>query len=175
MNFAESLGERINEIRNSPSPGAYVRRRIGEQAETLSLAGQTQAQVEAVMESLTKLVTLLYQVDTDGGYANVDRRTWKILIPVAWGEGGWKKWGLRHREAQHLRRILLTRAMTRNALFDYNQIGRSWHLNLRAYPTLEKATGYLKQYPVELPEWRNEIEVAQHARAARVRAGRTAR
>lgn len=138
-------------------PDAYVKQRLAETAQSISRAGDMAAHVELVNEALCNLVTILYQRDSDGDWSNIDRVTYRLLIPAPWGSKGWKLWELRSWEAIVLRRILIERSTdrTRPALFDYNNLSRTWHLNLGDYKTPAAALLYLERLaPVKVDEWR---------------------
>lgn len=154
------LTERIADIRQR-GPRAVVRERVAVDAEQFDRASQSQARIELVNESLCRLTELLYRTDADGQWANIDRRTWRILIPAPWGSGGWKRWELRSWEAECLRSVLRVRAETKRGmppLFDYNETARTWHVNLRNYADLRAGLDYLKNKPITLGEWRKAHE-----------------
>lgn len=141
------------------NPRTYVQQRIGEQAHTLSRAGETAARVERLNEALCRLVELLYQVDEDGSLPNLDAVTHRLLIPAPFGSKGWRRWGLRQHEGRALAAILRARCHARQAgqrghLFDYNTIENTWHLNLTDYPAKEAALFYLSRRGVS----RGELE-----------------
>jgi hypothetical protein len=147
----------------SARPGEYVKQRIAEAAHQLSRAGAMAARCELVNEALHRLVHLLYEADTDGGPANVDRVTLRLLPPAPWGSAGWRRWGLRAWEAETLRHILRERQATFKPgklppLFVYDHDLRYWTLNAHDYPTIEAAEKWLKQCPVTLAEWRQYAE-----------------
>jgi len=173
----KQLVERVADIRNA-RPSASTRQRVAEAAQGLSLAGEAQIHVEMANEALAALTVLLYETDADGRPANIDRRTWRLLIPAPWGREGWRKWGLRSWEAQVLRQVLRVRNEHRTHvnLFDYDDQSRRWHLNRSDYPTLADALGYLKAHPVSLAEWRKHADIlnaAQRDRMARLRMQRS--
>ena len=160
--------DRVQEIR-AKGPGRMVKERIAENAQELSRAGDMQLRVELANEALAALCVILYQTDTDGRAANIDRVTWRLLVPAPWGRGGWRRWGLRRWESEALRNILRVRTEMRRHvnLFDYNEEGRTWHVNRGAYPSLEAALAYLKKHPISLSEWRVQADVLTES--ARVR------
>lgn len=165
--------ERKQDVRLS-EPSGYVRRRIGQEASNLSLAGQMAACVELVNESLCRLTEMLYEPEVDGGFANVDMVTWRILIPVPWGSQGWRVWGLRAWEAEALRKLLLVRSeMQRHVrLYDYNEVSYTWHLNLHDYPTYDLALAYLERHPVTLQDWRRQASAYKQRRINAVAAAK---
>ena len=162
------LVERVQEIR-AKGPGRFARERVQEAAEAISRAGDQQLRVELANEALAALCVILYQTDADGRAANIDRVTWRLLVPAPWGRGGWRRWGLRRWESEALRNILRVRTEMRKHvnLFDYNEEGRTWYLNRSAYPSLEAALAYLKTHPINLSEWRKQADVITES--ARVR------
>lgn len=158
MEIQDIVG-RVADIRHAkPSPN--VRQRVREAAQSLNLAGQMQLRVELVNEALMALTSLLWAADTDREPANVDRVTWRLLVPAPWGSGGWRHWGLRAFEAEILRSILRARCADRGhrALYDYNDVSRTWHLSISEYASFEQAMQYLKAHPVTLAEWRKHSE-----------------
>jgi hypothetical protein len=163
-----NLVERVQEIR-AKGPGRFAKERLAENAQELSRAGDMQLRVELVNEAMAALCVILYEADTDGRTANIDRVTWRLLVPAPWGRGGWKRWGLRRWESEALRNILRVRTEMRRHvnLFDYNEEGRTWHLNRGDYPTLESAIAYPKAHQITLQEWRKQADVLSES--ARVR------
>lgn len=161
----DTLIERTQQLRETlPLPN--VKQRLAAAAQKLSLAGSNQARVELLNEAVLALAKVLYEVDPDGQPANIDPKTYRILIPVPWGRAGWKRWGLRYWESEILRQILIVRGqMQRTApLYDYNEAARTWHLNYQAYGRLDQALMHWKANPILLKEWRT------HADAYRQRA-----
>ncbi len=157
---------RVADIRHS-RPSGNTRQRVQEAAQELSRAGDVQMRVELANEALAALCVVLYELDADQRPANIDPVTWRILLPTPWGRAGWRQWGLRRWEAEVLRRVLRIRTEMRKHknLFDYNEQGRTWHLNRADYPTVEQALAYLKGSPITLIEWRKHADViAEQAR-----------
>ena len=148
--------ERKHEVRTLPPAPQFVKQRIASAAEELSRAGDMAMHVELVNEALAKLTVMLYAADSDGAFANVDARTGRVLVPLPWGNKGWKRWGLRYWEAVTLRSILMSRVTRpRHApLFDYNVESRTWHIDLTNYPNLGQAQTYFARNPILLAEWR---------------------
>lgn len=172
----KEMVERIADIRHA-KPTTEARRAVGEAAQELSRAGEMQKRVELANEALAALTVLLYQADTDGEPANIDRVTWRLLVPAPWGREGWRHWGLRSWEAEILAHILRVRNEARKHvnLFDYNEANRRWHLNCSDFPTLDKALGYLKANPITLAEWRKHHEIENTQKRARMAALRKQR
>ena len=156
--------ERVGDLRNA-QPTKHVRERVQEAAHELSRAGDMQMRVELANEALTAFTSILYEMDSDGVLANVDRVTWRVLVPCPWGSAGWRHWGLRAYEAEILRHLLRVRCETRKhtSLFDYNEEARTWHLAFAEYKTARAAIDYLREYPVTLQEWRTH-DAAYRAR-----------
>jgi hypothetical protein len=138
-----------------------VKQRLAQAAAELSHAGENQMRVELLNEATLALVRVLYEVDPDGVPANLDRRTFRLLVPAPWGRAGWRKWGLRYWESEIFKRILQVRCQVRRGapLFDYNEAARTWHLNWADYPRLDLALMYWKQQPITLKEWRLHADV----------------
>ena len=149
--------QRKHEIRTLEAPAVYVRQRMTETIARLNLAGVLTKQVEAANEALCAFVELCYLADTDGDFANIDRRTYRLLRPAPWGRAGYNRWGLRQHEATKLRHILMERLKRTGGkqlppLFDYGN--GVWYLNTRDYPEIARAKLYLQRKPVTLVEWR---------------------
>lgn len=140
-------------------PKEFVVQRIAESAQGWNRAGQMAARVELANEALCHLVELLYQQDTDGALANIDRVTYRIRCPAPWGASGWRVWGLRAWEAEILRKILRFRQEQwqkgqRPPLFNFDERAKTWHLNLADYPALKAAAWWLQKSAITLKEWR---------------------
>lgn len=154
------------------------RQRIAAAAHDLSLAGQMQAHLDTVTASMVALINMLYEADTDGGVANYDERTGRILVRgLPWGDTGWRKWGLRKWEAVCLRRLLIERSKARRrlpALFDYNEFSRQWHINHQIYPDAAAALSWLKRDGPTLAEWRTIVMDYRHTAHERMLQKRTA-
>lgn len=161
MGFIETQLERIPGIRTAETPGVYIKQRLQNAAHELSLRGDTQTHVEIVNEALCRVTQLLYEADTDGSFANIDNRTYRILVPVAWGSAGWKTWGLRQWEAEILRSILIERSAQqskRPALFDYSPDSRTWFVNVSDYGSYDLAQRFLQRESVTLAQWRKHVD-----------------
>lgn len=163
------LVERVAEIRTK-GPGRFAKERIAEAAEAISKAGDQQLRVELANEALAALCVVLYKSDSDGRMANIDRITWRLLVPAPWGRGGWRRWGLRRWEAETLRNVLKIRSEMRRhtSLFDYSERARTWHLNKGDFATLESAIAYLKQHPITLSEWRRHADIINESARTRM-------
>lgn len=150
-----TLVDRAVEIRQIV-PTAGIKQRLANAAQELSLAGENQTRVELLNEAVMALTKVLYDADPDGGLANIDNRTHRLLIPAPWGRAGWKRWGLRAWEAEILRQILIVRGQMERVkpLYDYNGESRTWHLNLSSYPRLDQAMMHWKSNQITLREWR---------------------
>lgn len=156
----EQLAERVQQIR-SAGPDAVIKQRVAETAQELNRAGEMQKRVELANEALAALTVLCYQKDIDGQWANVDPKTWRLLVPAPWGNAGWRTWGMRQWESRCLRWVLLDRQGgkgDRPPLFDYNEAGRTWHLNLGDYKTLEQGLFWVKVSAIRLAEWRKYVD-----------------
>ena len=169
------LFDRAVEIRQAAgNPNQVIRQRIAAAAAELSNAGNNQARVELLNEAVLAATKLCYEADKDGVPANVDSRTYRLLFPAPWGKSGWKRWGMRDWEANILRQILLVRCQMQRVvpLFDYNQEGRNWHINLTDYPRLDLALLYWKNNPVTLKDWRLYADIYRQKAHERVERNR---
>lgn len=160
------------------SPGGYVKQRIADASDALSLAGSMAARVELCNEALFKLVELCYELDSDGLCCNVDIVTYRILIPLPWGSSGWKRWHLRYHEALVMRAIMLGRQGVKPGhplpLFTYDSDSRTWSLNVYDYPTPKRAQAWLQASQITLGEWRRHLRQWRTDAATTKRQRRTA-
>lgn len=158
----DTLIDRTQEVRQLASnPNQVIKQRMAEVAADISRAGNNQARVELLQEAVLALTKLCYECDPDGQPANIDSRTYRLLIPAPWGKAGWRRWGLRAWEAEILRQILIVRCQMRRMepLFDYNTEARTWHVNMQQYSRLDVALLYWKSNPIALKEWRRHADV----------------
>ena len=170
------LIERTQQIRDvATDPSRAIKQRMAEAAAELSRAGDNQQRVELLNEAVLAMTKLCYEADPDGQPANIDSRTYRLLVPAPWGRAGWKRWGLRAWEAEILRQILIVRCQMRRVepLFDYNTEARTWHVNMQHYSRLDVALMYWKQNPVTLREWRRFADVYRQQAHARTIRGRS--
>ncbi len=156
----EKLFDRAVEVASAPAVGA-IKQRLATTASELSLAGNLQASLDVCTSAIFALISVLYDVDSDGSPANYDMATHRLLIrPLPWGESGSAKWGLRRWEGQCLRRLLLDRVNTRRrlpSLFDYSPESRQWFVAADVYTNVESATSWLKKDGPSLAEWRSIV------------------
>ena len=153
----DTLIERTQEVRQLASnPHQTIKQRMAEAAAEMSRAGNNQARVELLQEACLAMTKLCYEADPDGQPANIDSRTYRLLVPAPWGKAGWKRWGLRDWEAAILRQILIVRCQMQRVhpVFDYNDESRTWHVNLAQYGRLDQALMYWKGNPITLRDWR---------------------
>jgi len=122
-------------------------------AQNLSRRGVAAAKVELFNHVVAAAADLCLEYDADGRPANVDAITGAVLVPMPWGEAGYRRWGLRVTECRQLRYILLRRAeRDRPPLFDYDAAMRRW-----VFPSLwsrRTAGSYLSLQPITLAEYR---------------------
>lgn len=126
----QEFAERKNGIAATNLQAA--RQRVGNVAAELSLRGQMKARAELCNEAVAALIRLCYESDTDGGPANVDKVTGRILIPCPWGESGHRRYGLRSTEQRALRRYMQDLQDYKPAgapIFTYDPTSRCWYLN----------------------------------------------
>lgn len=172
----DALIERTQSIRDAlPLPS--VKQRLGQTAQALDRAGDNQGRVELLNESCLALTSILYNTDPAGRYANIDERTYRIIVAAPWGKSGWRRWGLRSWEADVLRKILINRTNLRRVapLFDFNGETNQWYLNIIDYPSATDALQYWKRYPVTLKEFctiADSYRQAAHGRMMRHRGER---
>lgn len=149
---ALNIFDRKPEVRLS-RPKEFLRQRMADAVADLNRSGQLAARVELVNEALCAVTTLLFERDTDGRPANVDRKTGRLLVPAPWGEAGWRRWGLRHHEAVSLRHILHNRQQGSEEPLYYRE-GKIWYLNAHYYESIKIALAYLQARPITVVEWR---------------------
>ena len=123
---------------------------LREVARNLSRRGLAATKAELFNNALAALADLCMEWETTDRRANVDLDG-RLLVPVPWGDSGYKVWGLRVTEARILRRIMLQRAAQAGALWYYDVDGRCWLWNLEH----RKATAisYLTNHPVTVSEY----------------------
>ena len=123
---------------------------LREVARNLSRRGLAATKAELFNNALAALADLCMEWETTDRRANVDLDG-RLLVPVPWGDSGYKVWGLRVTEARILRRIMLQRAAQAGALWYYDVDGRCWLWNLEH----RKATAisYLTNHPVTVGEY----------------------
>lgn len=125
-------------------------RPLREAAKHLSRRGLAATKAELFNHALAALAELCMEWETDTRRANVDVDG-RLLVPVPWGDAGYKVWGLRVTEARVLRRIMLQRAGHAGALWYYDVDGRCWLWNLEHRKG--SAISYLSNHPVTVPEY----------------------
>lgn len=134
-------------------------------AQNLSRRGVAAAKVE-LFNHVVAAADLCLEYDADGRPANVDAITGAVLVPMPWGEAGYRRWGLRVTECRCLRYILLRRAeRDRPPLFDYDQAMRRW-----VFPTMwsrRTAGSYLSLQPITLAEYRAAWDATRTAWATK--------
>lgn len=130
----------------APKPRTTIQRA----AETLSRRNVDNATIELLNEALARVTLLCYERDEDGRLCNADGRTGKVLIPLPWGRGGYKRWGISVTEADAMRAIMFARQRNGVALFAFDRSRRAWFLNLVDYPTLPR----LSEWVITLAEYR---------------------
>jgi hypothetical protein len=122
-------------------------------AQNLSRRGVAMAKVELMNNVLATAVDLCLEEDPDGRAANIDHMTGIVIVPLPWGEAGYKMWGLRITECRQMRYILRRRAeRDRPPLFDYDPQMRRW-VFARSWGRRTAAI-YLNLQPITLTEYR---------------------
>lgn len=119
-------------------------------ARNLSRRGLAATKAELFNHALAALADLCMEWETNNRRANVDLDG-RLLVPVPWGDAGYKVWGLRVTEARVLRRIMLQRAAQAGALWYYDADGRCWLWNLDHRKA--SAISYLTNHPVTVGEY----------------------
>lgn len=121
-------------------------------AQRLTRRGVAGAKVELVNTALLAFTEVLFDVDPDGQFVNVDADG-RILIPAPFGRAGGRLWGLRATEQRAFSWLMRRRSDTESApLFVFDGEYRQWFL-ASGYSRLT-ALAYLRQMPVTLGEWR---------------------
>jgi len=146
------ITERRIAVQDSKIRGG-IAARMGKFARKVNKGADTAARVMLVNEALHTFVDQLYLYEA-GRFVYIDPVTWQILTPCPWGSKGWKASGLRRQEARILSKVLIDRDKSRdNALFNYNGLANTWHLDLQLYPGWFRAKAYLDSYPIKIDEW----------------------
>ena len=123
------------------------------------------SKVELFNQVIAAACDLCLETDPDGRPANVDHVTGAVLVPLPWGEAGYKMWGLRITECRQLRYILRQRAeRDRPPLFDYDPQMRRW-VFARSW-SRRTAASYLSLSPITLAEYRAAWDAGRTAWAA---------
>ena len=105
------------------------------------------------------------ETDPDGRLANVDHVSGAVLVPLPWGEAGYKMWGLRITEGRALRFIMRRRAeRDRPPLFSYDADARRWVWS-RSFGR-NTAASYLRAAPITLAEYRQAWDAGRTQWAA---------
>lgn len=133
--------------------------------EALSRRGLAALCAEHLNSALQRVVELAYEPDTDGRMANVDAHDGRLLVAAPWGSAGYRKYGLRRREADVLRAILFAR-MSPSAggyvpLFLWDADRRVWCVNLADYPSAAQAGGYVAHAAVTVREYKRGLQAVQ--------------
>jgi hypothetical protein len=133
-------------------------------AQKLTRRGVMAAKVELVNQALLTLADLVYEIDDDARWANVDDDG-RVLIPLPWGRLGYRHWGLRRTEANALRWVMLQRSTHGEPWLVYDAGARCWLLNL-AYSARRQGLAYWRQLPITLAEWRAASDATRSAWSA---------
>jgi hypothetical protein len=141
---------RSEAIASTPPPERHTPLR--QVALKLTRRGAMAAKAELANAALLAFIEILFDVDEDQNYANIDADG-RILLPAPWGRNGSVHWGLRRSEQRALSWLLRRRMETEeNPLFIYDDETRSWYVG-RGYAR-RSALAYLKAFPVTVGEWR---------------------
>jgi hypothetical protein len=133
-------------------------------AQKLSRQGAMGAKAELANAALLAFVEVLFDVDEDQVYANIDVDG-RILLPAPWGRNGAAVWGLRRTEQRALSWLLRRRSATTDApLFVYDAETKNWYVGI-GYGR-RAALAYLRAFPVTLPEWRTAWQATRSTWAA---------
>ncbi len=165
------LFERAQNI-SQTMPHFNPRQRIAQQAVALDHTATLQARFDVSISAMTALARALYTTDSAGYPHHTDHVTGRILVPVPWGNAGWRAWGLRKWEAQCLNQVLRLMQRKGNVLFAYDQESRSWVVDMELFPTLEMAVLWIKDRGPSFSQWRAVVERHQANETARMRARR---
>lgn len=119
-------------------------------SQNLSRRGAMAAKAHFCNEAVLRLIELVFEKDTDDGPANLDRASYRILIPLPWGENGHRAYGLRSTEQRALRRHMFALQNNKDGdppLFVYDPVCRSWFLNIWDHYTSKRvALNYWEQW-----------------------------
>lgn len=154
----EQFAERKNGIAATTLQAG--RQRVGSVAAALSLRGQMKARAELCNEAVGALIRLCYEADTDGGPANVDSVTGRVLIPCPWGESGHRRYGLRSTEQRALRcyvRDLQDHRPAGAPVFSYDPLTRCWYLNFHDHHNAQSALAYWEKWGLNEQAYRERL------------------
>lgn len=159
--------QRMEETREA-RPALYTPgRAVAAAGDALTRRGLAALSVEHLNGALQRVIELAYEPDTDGRLANVDAMDGRLLFPLPWGSGGYKRHGLRRREADVLRAILFERMTPKDGgyipLFLFDDVRRVWCVNLADYPTAGHAAGYVAHAGVTVREYKRHLATVQQA------------
>lgn len=147
-------------------PGRHTAQRFADVAQSLSRVGVALAHAETCNAALQRVCELAYAVDTDSRRCNMDTDG-RLLFALPWGKSGYTRWGLRRREADTLRAILMARQTPQQGravpLFAYDAASRAWYVNLPDYACLEEAQAYVRRCGVTSREFKTWLERVQTA------------
>jgi hypothetical protein len=133
--------------------------------QSLSRRGLAAAKVEIFNTALSAAVDLCLETDADGRLANVDHISGCVIVPLPWGEAGYKMWGLRVTECRQLRLIMRQRAERDHPpLFVYDADARRWVWSRSFGRTT--AAAYLRNAPITLAEYRAVYDATRTAWSA---------
>ena len=142
--------QRTEALTTTPTPERHTALRSV--AQRLTRRGVAGAKVELINTTLLAFVEAVFDVDSDGVYANIDA-SGRLLIPAPFGRAGGRLWGLRNTEQRAFSWLMRQRSDAESApLFVFDAEYRQWFL-ASGYTRLA-ALAYIRQMPVTLKEWR---------------------
>jgi len=163
VNHTNGTLERMEATRNAAPARFSPARAIADAGDGLTRRGLAALAVEHLTQALLRLIELAYELDHDARLCNVDAVDGRLLIPAPWGSAGYRRYGLRRREADVLR-LFLFDAMTRQSqipLFQFDR--RCWCINLVDYPTQADAAEYLAKHGLTIRAYKAYLRRVQQA------------
>lgn len=162
---------RMEETRQA-HPAPYTpARAVAAAGNELTRRGLAALAVEHLTSALFRVVELVYEEDIDGRLCNVDAVDGRLLIPAPWGSAGYRRYGLRRREADVLRLFLLERMTPKPGspvpLFQYDHERRGWFVNLVDYSTRAAAGTWLKQNGLSVRAYKQCLQRVQKVSSGR--------
>lgn len=134
-------------------------------AHSLTRRGVMAAKAELANAALLSFVDVLFAVDDDQVYANIDADG-RILIPAPFGRSGGRHWGLRNTEQRAFSWLMRRRSATQEQpLFVFDAEYRQWFVG--ANYSRRSALAYLRAFPITLTEWREAWSATRSTWASR--------
>ena len=141
--------------------------RLADVAASLTQVGVASATAELLNSALQHVIELAYATDTDTRWCNIDIDGRIRFAPLPWTRDGARRWGLRRREGDILRGILMARQTPKAGsalpLLTWDSVGRHWSVNVADYPSMDSAYAWVRKFGITSREYKAHLERAQKA------------